>query len=116
MHESNVLAKPHPYIFFTQQLDSAWKLLGSYLYLQGTHTYMTDAMHMLLYHTLLVHVGGGKWPGDEAKTGHSLFAYSRFAYSRFAYSRFAYFRPKSAVSPTLDQKVAFRLLIKNSSM
>ena len=24
-------AKPHPYIFFTLQLDSAWKLLGSYL-------------------------------------------------------------------------------------
>ena len=28
---------------------------------------LTDAMHMLLDHTLLGHVGGGKWPGDEAK-------------------------------------------------
>jgi len=39
-------------------------------YLQGTvtHTYTTDAMHMLLDHMLLGHVGGGKWPGDEAKT------------------------------------------------
>ena len=25
-------------------------------------------MHMLLDHTLLDHVGGGKWPGNEAKT------------------------------------------------
>ena len=25
-------------------------------------------MHMLLDHTLLGHVGGGKWPGNEAKT------------------------------------------------
>ena len=29
---------------------------------------MIDAMHMLLDHTLLGHVGGGKWPGDKAKT------------------------------------------------
>jgi len=29
----SVLAKPHSYIFFTLQLDSAWKLLGNtYLY------------------------------------------------------------------------------------
>ena len=34
---------------------------------------MTDAMHiMLLNHTLLGHVGGGKWPGDEAKPCHVL--------------------------------------------
>jgi len=25
-------------------------------------------MHVLLNHKLLGHVGGGKWPGDEAKT------------------------------------------------
>jgi len=25
-------------------------------------------MHILLDHKLLGHVGGGKWPGDEAKT------------------------------------------------
>jgi len=36
--------------------------------LQGTHTYTTDAMHTLLDHTLLGHVVGGKWPGDETKT------------------------------------------------
>jgi len=29
-------------------------------------------MHMLLDHTFLGHVGGGKWPGDEAKTMHVL--------------------------------------------
>ena len=29
---------------------------------------MTDAVHMLLDYTLLGHVGGGKLPGDEAKT------------------------------------------------
>ena len=29
---------------------------------------MTDALHMLLDHTLLGHVGGRKWLGDEAKT------------------------------------------------
>ena len=59
----NVLAKPHPYIFCIQQ----YKIVhGSYL--QGTHTYTTDAMHMLLDHTLLGHVGGGKWPRDDAKT------------------------------------------------
>ena len=28
--KANILAKPHPYIFFTLQLDCAWKLLGSY--------------------------------------------------------------------------------------
>ena len=33
---------------------------------------LTDAMHMLLDHTLLGHVGGGKWPGDEAKPCHVL--------------------------------------------
>ena len=37
-------------------------------YLQGTHTYKTDAMHMLLDHTFRGHVGGGKWPGDDTKT------------------------------------------------
>jgi len=37
-------------------------------YLQGTHTYTTDAMHILLDHMPLGHVGGGMWPGDEAKT------------------------------------------------
>ena len=34
----------------------------------GIHPYTTNAMHMLLDHTLLGHVGGEKWPGDEAKT------------------------------------------------
>ena len=28
---------------------------------------LTDAMQMLLDHMLLGRVGGGKWPGDEAK-------------------------------------------------
>ena len=28
----NILAKPHPDIFFTLQLDSVWKLLALYTY------------------------------------------------------------------------------------
>ena len=42
VHESkgHVLAKPHPYIFFTLQLVHESYLVAI---LQGTHTYMTDA-------------------------------------------------------------------------
>ena len=52
---------------------SSWQIMLVHeSYLQDTHTYTTDAMHMLLDHTLLGHVGGGKWPGDEAKPCHVL--------------------------------------------
>ena len=37
-----------------------------YMYLQGTHTYTTDALRMLLDHILQGHVGGRRWPGDDA--------------------------------------------------
>ena len=42
MHESkgHILAKPHPYIFFTLQLVHESYLVAI---LQGTHTYTTDA-------------------------------------------------------------------------
>ena len=63
----NVLAKPHPCIFFTQQLDSARKQLGSYL-IATYKAHISIQLHMLLDHTLLGHLGGGKWPGDEGKT------------------------------------------------
>ena len=72
MHESKsqrIGKAPSLHLFHTTV--STRKLLGSYLmhgYIQGTHTYTTDAMQILLDHTLLGHVGGGKWPGDEAKT------------------------------------------------
>jgi len=49
MHEGkgHVLAKPHPYIFFTLQLVHESYLVAIFgNYLQGTHTYMTDALHM----------------------------------------------------------------------
>ena len=46
-------------------MKATWLRFDSYL--QGTHTYTIDVVHMLLDHTLLGHVGGGKCLGDEAK-------------------------------------------------
>ena len=73
MHKSKsqrIIGKaPFLHLFHTtvrQCMKATQQLFDSYL--QGTHTYTTDAMHMLLDHMLLGRVGGGKWTGDEAKT------------------------------------------------
>ena len=67
MHESkgHILAKPHPYIFFTLQLVLASYLIATY---KAHIPIQLMPMHTLLDNTLLGHVGGGKWPGDRVKT------------------------------------------------
>ena len=65
MHESKgqcISKTPSLHLFHTT-VRWCMKLLGSYLiatYKAHVPTYTTDAMHMLLDHTLLGHVGGGK--------------------------------------------------------
>ena len=63
----NILAKPHPYIFFTLQLDSVFELLGSYLIAtyEAIIPSYTDT-NAGSCSSFPGHVGGArKWPENE---------------------------------------------------
>ena len=61
----NILAKPHPYIFFTLQLDSVFESYLIATYKANIPSY-TDT-NAGSYSSIPGHVGGArKWPENEA--------------------------------------------------
>ena len=57
----NILAKPHPYIFFTLQLHSVFERYWL------SDSYVQANIEAVLYSSFPGHVGGArKWPENEA--------------------------------------------------
>ena len=87
MQRVNVLAKPHPYIFFIQQLDSAWKLLGSYLIRPVVSSFQVGQVRKWVWQLLTLHWSGSGsgWLGFIGTTVSSTFIAMMIDWSLLAF-------------------------------